>query len=103
MFEGVTFSQIVDMKEPEFRDLLEKGNLPLGETLSLKNLLNLTYDHMVEVKDALIAKFNDKATDEKTKADIDVVFAGMISKMMSIELKCCILKERVNRLLKLDI
>lgn len=103
MFEGVTFSQIVDMGESEFRDLLEKGNPSLGDTLSLKNLLNLTYDHMVEVKNALVAKFNDEATDEKTKADIDVMVAGMISKMMSIELKCCILKERVDRFLKLDI
>lgn len=103
MFEGVTFSQIVDMNETDFRNLLKESNPPLGDTLSLKNLLNLTYDHMVEVKDALVAKFNDEVTDEKTKADIDVTVAGMISKMMSIELKCCILKERVDRLLKLDI
>lgn len=103
MFEGVTFSQIVDMNETDFRNLLKESNPPLGDTLSLKNLLNLTYDHMVEVKDALVAKFNDEATDEKTKADIDVTVAGMISKMMSIELKCCILKERVDGLLKLDI
>lgn len=100
MFTEKKFSEIIDMTVVEFNDLIEKSNLTLGETLSLKSLLTVQYNQMNLQKNALLDKHNEPDTTEDTKEQIVSTVKAMLSKMMSIEYKVCVLNNRVYSLTK---
>lgn len=95
MFTEKRFSEIIDMTVEEFNDLIEKSNLTLGETLSLKSLLTVQYNQMNLQKNALLEKHNEPDTTEDTKEKIVSTVKAMLAKMMSIEYKVCVLNNRV--------
>ena len=92
------FSEVIDMTAEEFKGFLEECNPSLGETLSLKNLLNVVYDSINTNRELLITKYHNSDTSEEDKTEIDTVVAGIVKYMLSIEYKCCLLKERVDLL-----
>ena len=100
MFTEKKFSEIIDMTVEEFNDLIEKSNLTLGETLSLKSLLTVQYNQMNLQKNALLEKHNEPDTTEDTKEQIVSIVKAMLVKMMSIEYKVCVLNNRVYSLTK---
>lgn len=100
MFTEKKFSEIIDMTVEEFNDLIEKSNLTLGETLSLKSLLTVQYNQMNLQKNALLEKHNEPDTTEDIKEQIVYTVKAMLSKMMSIEYKVCVLNNRVYSLTK---
>ena len=100
MFTEKKFSEIIDMTVEEFNDLIEKSNLTLGETLSLKSLLTVQYNQMNLQKNALLEKHNEPDTTEDIKEQIVSTVKAMLVKMMSIEYKVCVLNNRVYSLTK---
>ena len=100
MFTEKKFSEIIDMTVEEFNDRIEKSNLTLGETRSLKSLLTVQYNQMNLQKNALLEKYNEPDTTEDTKEQIVYTVKAMLVKMMSIEYKVCVLNNRVYSLTK---
>ena len=99
IFESCTLTQVIDMPVKEFDKGIAETKLPLGDTLSLKNLLTAKYEQANAFKEALIKDFND-TTDEVRKKEITTCVEGLLAKMMSIEYKVCCLNKRVEKLTK---
>lgn len=98
MLFNKSYSDVINMSEEMFR--VELQHLTLGETLTLKNFLILIWERTVKMKDALIQKHNSSDTSEEEKNKIAKTIQGMLSKMMVLELKVCLLKDREAVLLE---
>lgn len=94
------YTQIVDMSAKEFKEYVDLCKPTLGETLSLKNFLNLTYDSLNAHKEDLIKKHNEPNTSEEDKSKITKTVKDILTVMLHLESKCCILKERADLLVK---
>lgn len=99
IFESCTLTQVIDMPVKEFDKGIAETKLPLGDTLSLKNLLTAKYEQANIFKEALIKDFNE-TTDEARKKEITTCVEGLLAKMMSIEYKVCCLNKRAEKLTK---
>ena len=93
------FSEVMDMSKEEFESFLKECNPNLGEVMTLKKLLTLTYEDMNSKRVALMDKFQ-KSENESEKKEIDNTLAGLFKFMLSTEHKCCVLTELTKKLTK---
>jgi hypothetical protein len=93
------FSEVMDMSKEEFETFLKECNPNLGEVMTLKKLLTLTYEEMNRKRIALMDKFA-KSDNESEKKEIDSTVAGLFKFMLSTEHKCCVLTELAMKLMK---
>lgn len=99
MISDKKFSDILNMSNQQFEQLIADENPTLGETLSLKSLIAVCYNQVRAHKDALIQKYLDpKTSDDKEK--IPPLVEEMLKLMLSLEFKVLVLSERVKKLTK---
>lgn len=100
-YGNYTFKQLSEMTPDKFKEFVDNERIPLGDLTSLRKLFNVTYDQLNKIKTDLIPVANSNKEPDKSDKATSVI-KDCFKLMMSLEVKCIILRDKEERL-KLEI